>query len=275
MTITVPTPPKPSWLGAGAGRVKASGKPKSIMIYGKHGTRKTSIAGSIVGVPGVKRVLHIDIDNGTEVLYLRPEIAQHIYDPEENPEGTYFIQPIASLDPNAKGQIEAIMKDITTTDYGYDAVIFDTLDVAQDVAEKAIKAQHAGSKNTFAVYGDLGLWTDELVRRLHECPYFTAVITAHEKENTNDDGVTTVTPRLSGSSKDAIGGIPSIVAHLGWAANPETGDLGLIATVGEHERYISKNRFDLPRQILNTSLPSIYKQIAANQSPVAATPATA
>lgn len=268
MTITVPTPPKPSWLGAGGGRAKPSGKPKSILMQGTHGTRKTSKASEIALVPGFERVLHIDIDNGTEVLYRRPGIAERIYDPEDNPEGTYFIQPIQSLNPNAKAQIEAIVKDITTTDYGYDAVIFDTLDVGQDVAEKAIKAQHAGSKNTFAVYGDLGLWTDELVRSLHECPFFTAIITVHEKENTAEDGTSTILPRLSGSSKDAIGGIPSIVMRLGWVANPETGEPGLVATLGEHEKFITKNRYDLPRQLLNPDLPSIYKMIEAT-SPAA------
>jgi len=268
MTITTPAPTLPKWVNTG-NAPKTTGKPKSILLYGKHGTHKTSISASIILVPGIKRVLHIDIDNGTEVLFNRPEI-EPLIATDENPSGPYVIQPVRSLDINAKRQIEAIVDDITTTDYGFDAVIVDTLDVAQDVAEKAIKAQHAGSKNTFAVYGDLGLWTDEYVRKLHESPFFTAIITAHEKENASDEGIVTVTPRLSGSSKDAIGGIPSIVAHLGWQSNPESGEVALVATVGEHERYISKNRFDLPRQLLNPTMPSIYEQIekvrAANRA---------
>jgi hypothetical protein len=272
--ITRPT--MPAWLGNGMSSANAGDKPKSILIYAKHGTRKTSLSGDIINVPGFNRVLHIDIDNGTEVLFRRPDIAPHIWHPEKNPTGTYFIQSIRSLEANAKAKLDAIIDDITTTDYGYDAVILDTLDVSQDVAEKVFEGQFAtsgkgGKRDGFAVYGALGIWTDEIVRKLHESPFFTAIITAHEKENTSEEGVVTVTPRLSGSSKDAIGGIPSIVAHLAWVANPsDPEDMRLLATVGEHDRYITKNRFDLPRQILDFNLPSLYKQIEAPTKPATA-----
>lgn len=262
-TIATPTMPKPKWASAFQTGVSV-GKPKSILLYGTHGTRKTSIASSIAKVPGFKRVLHIDIDNGTEVLANDPVILKKIED------GEYNVLSINPLEPGAKAKFDSVIDDITTIDYGYDAVILDTLDIAQDVAEKQIKRVHEGSKNTFAVYGDLGVWTDELVRKLHDSAFFTAVITSHEKENAADDGSVKVTPRLSGSSKDAIGGIPSIVAHLGWQAHPDTGDLHLVATLGEHQRYISKQRFNLPSQLLDTDLVDIYDRITKKSANTAA-----
>ena len=263
MTITTPTLPKPAWASAFQTAITVA-KPKSILLYGTHGTRKTSIASSIAKVAGFKRVLHIDIDNGTEVLGNDEGIVKRIQD------GSYNVLSINPLEPGAKKKFDAVIDDITTIDYGYDAVILDTLDIAQDVAEKAIKRIHEGSKNTFAVYGDLGIWTDETVRKLHDSPFFTSIITAHEKEVTLDDGSVRVVPRLSGSSKDAIGGIPSIVAHLGWEAHPETGDLHLVSTVGESSRYISKNRYNLPSQILDTDMIDLYSRIEKKPATVAA-----
>lgn len=265
MTITTPTLPKPAWANAFQ-TATTVGKPKSILLYGTHGTRKTSIASSIAKVAGFERVLHIDIDNGTEVLGNDEDIVKRIKD------GSYNVLSINPLEVDAKKKFDAVIDDITTVDYGYDAVILDTLDIAQDVAEKFIKRLHEGDakKNTFAIFGELGIWTDELVRKLHDSQFFTAVITAHEKEVTQEDGTVRVVPRLSGSSKDAIGGIPSIVAHLGWSAHPETGDLHLVASVGESSRYISKNRYNLPAQILDTNMVDLYERIEKKPATVAA-----
>ncbi|QIK64612.1 AAA family ATPase [Leucobacter viscericola] len=183
------------------------GRPKSILLYGTHGTRKTSIAGSIIKAPGFKKVLFIDIDNGAEVLMNDPVIKEAIV------EGRLQILQVSSLDGDAFVKINAVVDEITKTDFGYDAVILDTLDVAQDVAEKVIKKKYEGSKNTFGVFGDLGIWTDEIVRKLHESKHFMSIVTCHSKEQTLESGAHRILPRLSGSSKDAIGGIPSIVAY--------------------------------------------------------------
>jgi hypothetical protein len=271
MTITVPTPPKPAWASAFQS-IEEVGDPKSIFAYGTHGTRKTTIASSIYKVPGINRVLHIDIDQGAETLATDPIIRAAIKD------GSYNVLPINSLEANAKIKLDSIIDDITTIDYGYDAVILDTLDVAQDVAEEVFEAQFAtsgkgGKRDGFAVYGALGVWTDKIVRKLHNSPFFVGVVVAHEKETTFDDGTTRIQPRLSGSSKDAIGGIPSVVLRLQWQTHPETGERALIATLGEDEKLITKQRYRdmLPQHMRDLTLPDLYQRIRAEQkTPVAA-----
>lgn len=271
---TVERPPAPVWANSFQS-IEEVGDPKSIFLYGTHGTRKTSIASSIYKVPGINRVLHIDIDQGAETLATDPIIKAAIKD------GSYNVLPINSLESHAKANIERVITDVFTTDYGYDAVILDTLDVSQDVAEEVFEAKYAtaskkGERDGFAVYREIGSWTDKYVRMLHNAPHFVGVITAHEKENTDEDtGFTKVQPRLSGSSKDAIGGIPSVVMRLQWQNHPSTGERALIATLGEDEKLITKQRYRdlLPRQMRDITLPDLYARIRGEYTEPAATAA--
>lgn len=260
--------PKPKWLSNIQSPTQV-GDPKSIFAYGTHGTGKSTFAGSIVLTPGFEeKCLFIDIDQGAEALASHPGILTAIE------EGRLDILPINSLAPDAFSQINAVISEITTNDYGYKAVVFDTLDVAQDVAEKFFKEKYKDSKNTFGVFGDLGQWTDWVVRSLHNAPHFVSIVTAHSKEQTAESGAYRNTPRLSGSSKDAIGGIPSIVAFVEYATDPE-GNRRRLFTVGEHEHYITKNRYNLPNQIADLTMPKLYAGIRANRNKPAATAAAA
>lgn len=245
------------------------GRPKSILLYATHGCRKTSIAGSIVLTPGFKKALFIDIDNGAEVLMSNPDTRKAVMD------GRLEVLQISSLDDDAFIKIGSVIDEITRIDFGYDAVILDTLDVAQDVAEKVIKKRYADSKNTFGVYGDLGVWTDEVVRKLHECPHFMSIITCHSKEQTLESGAHRILPRLSGSSKDAIGGIPSIVAYLEYQTDPDTAETHLVARVAESDVVISKNRYNLPPFLVDPDMPSLFAMIATATAASVAEPIAA
>lgn len=269
MTIAQTALPKPVWASAFQ-TIEEVGDPKSIFLYGTHGTRKTTIASSIFKVPGINRVLHIDIDNGAETLATDATIKAAIKD------GTYNVLTINSLEAGAFTKLNSVIDDVVSTDYGYDAVILDTLDVAQDVAEEVFEAQFAtsgkgGKRDGFAVYGALGVWTDKIVRKLHNCSRLVGVITAHEKENTAEDGTTRIQPRLSGSSKDAIGGIPSIVMRVQFKNHPETGERTLVATLGEDEKLITKQRYRdvLPQQMANVTLPDVYNRVRGISAPQA------
>lgn len=260
--------PKPKW-GSLLQAPKQVGDPKSIFVYGTHGTGKSTFAGSIVLTPGFEeKCLFVDIDNGAETLASHPGILKAIN------EGRLDILPINSLAGNAFGQINTVIEDITRNDYGYKAVIFDTLDVAQDVAEKTFKEKYKDSKNTFGVFGDLGAWTDWAVRSLHNAPHFVSIVTAHSKEQTAESGAYRNTPRLSGSSKDAIGGIPSIVTFMEYATDPE-GNRRRLFTLGEHEHYITKNRYSLPNQMADLTMPKLYEAIRKNRNQASAVPAAA
>lgn len=251
--------PKPSF-AAFLQQPEQVSRPKSILLYGTHGTRKTSIAGSIALTPGFNKTLFIDVDNGAEVLMSNPATRAKIKD------GSLEILQVSSLDPQALIKINSVVEEVTNTDFGYDAVILDTLDVAQDVAEKHYKAMYSnasqsGKKDGFAIWGDLGVWTDEIVRRLHECQHLMSIVTCHSKEQTLESGAHRILPRLSGSSKDAIGGIPSIVAYLEYQADPETGETHLVARVAESDVVISKNRYSLPPFIIDPTMPKLFELI--------------
>lgn len=247
--------PKPAWASAVTTAEKL-GPPQSIFLYGLPGTRKTSSAASIAKVSGFSKVLFIDVDNGTAVLSTEPEYAN------------VEIVKIDPLDPNALAKIDGIVSDVAQNDYGYDAVVFDTLSVGQDVAEAALKAKYAtagknGKPDGFAVYGDLGVWTDHLVRKLHNAPHFTGIITCHSTEKRDEAGNLAINPKLSGSSKESIGSIPDLVAHLSFARHPETNEKHLVATVGETPGLISKNRYRLDDVIVDFTLPRLYSLIGA------------
>jgi len=244
-TIDIPLP-KPAWASA-ITTADALGPPQSIFLYGLPGTRKTTISATISQVESFKKVLFIDTDNGTTVLSLDPTFS-HIE-----------ILKIDPLDPNAKAKLDGVIADVCANDYGYDAVVLDTISVAQSMVEKFLKVKYAGDKkNTFAVYGDLGEWTEDTVRRLHNAPHFTAIITCHSQEKLLESGVTKITPKLSGSSKDTIGGIPDLVAHLSYIEHPETNERHLVAIVGESDSLISKNRYRLSQSILDFTMPVLY-----------------
>lgn len=265
MTETL-TPPWASWIS----EPEEVGPPKSILIYALPGRWKTTIAATIAKVPGFEKVLLVDIDDGAEVLMNDPVLAAKVRS------GIIDIMRIDPLARHSKERIDELIADICANDYGYDAVIFDTLDVAQDVAEKVYKNMYAtsgkgGKKDGFAIWGDLGVWTDEIVRKLHSAKHFTAIITVHAKKESEEDGSGRILPKLSGSSKDAIGAIPSIVTYFDFENHPETGERHLVATIGEESGFITKNRYSLPTRIVDLDMPKLYSMIEAKTAaPVAA-----
>lgn len=245
--------PKPAWASAISTADKL-GLPQSIFLYGVPGTRKTSIAASIIKVPEFTKVLFIDIDNGTSVLSNDPAFA------------SIDVLKIDSLAPNAFDKLNSVIDDVTQNDYGYDAVILDTLSVAQDVAEKHFKAKFAtagkgGKQDGFAIWGEIGVWSEDTVRKFQNTPYFTGIVTCHSSEKRSEAGVLEIKPKLSGSSKDSIGAIPDLVAYLSYAVHPETGEQHLAATTGTTEGLISKSRWNIPSVIIDFDLPSVYSLI--------------
>lgn len=252
--MTTETPPRPKWATA-VTTPKQDAMPKSIYIHGAPGSRKTSTAASISLVPKVgDRVLLVDVDFGAEVLAQNPLYSE------------INILPVDPLEAGAFDKLNYVINDITTNDYGYTAVILDPLSIAQDIAEKHFKALYAtsgsnGKQDGFKIWGDLGVWTDEIVRKLHTCPFFTAIITCHSTEQKAESGAYRILPKLSGSSKEAIASIPSIVMHLGFQNHPETGERHSIATLGDSDVIQSKNRYGLPPQVVDLDMPKLYSLI--------------
>lgn len=252
----VPDLPMPAWMAEATTPAKLA-RPDSIMLYGMPGTRKTTIAASIRKVPGFNKVLFLDIDRGTTVL------SQHRWADDIQ------VMKFNALDNDALARVDYIVKDITKNNYGFDAVILDTVDVGQDISERQSELRNAasgkgGTRDGFAVYREIGEWVDTTVRRLHESPNFTAIFTMHAKEQTSETGAYRLLPRLSGSTKDSIGGVPDLVAYLKYEKD-EADQNRLVAYMGASETMITKKRFNIPDQIVDFDMPTLYKAIDASR----------
>lgn len=257
-----PRPKLDELIGATSGASLSLGAPKSIMIYGMAGTGKTTLAASIIEVPDIDYIAVIDVEQGGEVL----AALQDAYY-----EGAITVEAVDVTQLGAFERINFLIHYFCDTDRGVQAVIFDTLDVAQKEAEKHFQKLYAtsgkgGTPDGFAVWRKLAEWTDWVVRSLHNNPNFVAIITCHAKEQTKEEGPYRVLPNLMGSSKDTIGSIPSIVAY-NFAKEAE-GDTpkAYITMVGPSEKMITKTRFKLPDAMRNITMGVVYNLIETEKN---------
>jgi len=244
--------PTPAWM-AGMTTVGKLGRPDSILIFGPESTRKTSTAASIRKVPGFERVLMIDTEGrGAKVLSRDPALAD------------IGIRDIDTTKPFARQQISAIIDDITTNDYGFQAVIWDTLDVSQAAVKRDARATNlaqSGNTNGWAAMDDMTEWTDLYVRKLHNCPFFVSIVTAHSKEFKIKTGGMKIAPALEGQARDTIASIPDLVIYSEKVRHPETNELHILSTMESDSSVTTKNRWSLPPQMLDIDLPTIYNLI--------------
>lgn len=234
------------------------GAPKSVMLYGSPGTRKTSLAAELIKRPGARKILFVDIDSGTEALVGDPDVSAALHD------GRIQVLAIDSLDPDAFAKVNAVVQEVADTDFGYDYVVLDTLNLMQEVAIKHFMAtvtNSSGKLDSRAAWGEVSKWTDTKARQLHNSPHTTGVFIMHQKNETEETGKVSIVPKLSGSAKDTIASIPSIVVHLDFEKVSEDGDVKLVGTLGDSDKHVSKNRFRLPSRVEDFTLVKLYEEI--------------
>lgn len=271
-TTTVPAPPSFAAVDPFSGmdsELEDVGMPKSALFYAESGRQKTRIAGGLAKVPGFNYGLFIDIDNGTEILRTDPQVWAAILRYQKtkdtpNPSGLRIIKIDKTKPLEAKAKIDYLISQITTKDLGYDYVVLDTLDVAQQCAEAEFQTKFEG----WDIWREVGTWTTELVADLHNCPFFFAHITAHaETKEDKTTGRIRTLPALGGSSKNTIASDTSMTVFLDYRANPaDPKDVRLVAFMGKSENYITKNRFGLPDEVVDFNMPMFFAAIAANNA---------
>ena len=283
VTAIIPALPVPSF-ASNFTQVLDVGPPKSFLLYGDTGTRKTTMVGELVASGRFKHALVFDIDNGTEAFASDPAIMAAVHD------GRITISPIDSaLDPEAFQKIDAQILEVcgayrdhlgvinpnpNIPDFGYDLVLLDTVNLAQTVAIKHFQAttfNTKGQPDTLAAWGKVGIWTDEIARLLHNTKRFTGAMVMHPMTVEDKAGGIKIKPKLGGGMKDTMSTIPSLVAYLAFEKHPDTGVESLVATLGESTLYDSKNRYRLPSKMYDFNLTNLYKQIDALYAPKVST----
>ncbi len=248
------------------------GLPKSVLLYGAPGTWKTSIAGGIAEVERFAnaRILFIDIDQGSTVLVNNPVAKKAIED------GRLDILPIDKLAPNAFSVLGGLLGQVDANGnfqqgaafgYGYDVVILDSLDVAQDVAAdyflRTTISEKTGKPDTLRAWGIIGKWTNDVAWALQNASAL-GIEVCHSRESAEDSGQLKIRPKLSGSSKDNLASIPDLVVYLDFEdVTNEQGEVEtkLVATLGQDHIIQAKNRWGLPAKIVDFTLPKLYAHL--------------
>lgn len=274
--------PVPAWAAAFS-HPDDVGPPKSILMYGKTGTRKTTMYAELVAYGALKRGLIIDIDNGTETLANDPVIRQAIQD------GRLSILPINSLDQNAFIQMETVLLDVLgmtrepnpiyaqgnlipdprKPDLGFDLVVFDTLNIAQTIAvDYYLKTTFTekGKRDTLAAWGLVGTWTMGFARALQNTNRFVGGLPMHPMSDSENTGKVTIKPKLQGGAKDSIATVPSMAIYLDFERTGNGDEVVLVGYVGESDKYETKNRYRLPPKIMNFNLLRLWQAIEHSRS---------
>lgn len=256
------------------------GPPSSILLMGEPGTFKTTIAGGLIKVDGFNKILYVDIDNGAEVFVNDPEVYATIgSDPGAPGEKRINIFQIDKTSPDAFGQLLYILggTDPATGQrvkgvafdpaLGYDAVIFDALDVGQEVVVEYLLANtfsENGKPNTMKAWGEVSKWTADLAWAFQNHPTITGVIVMHSKVDSDEaTGKVKIKPKVQGSVKDSLAGIPSLVAYLELKEDKETKETHIVANVGKSELMTTKNRYSMTEPIVDFSMTKLYELVEA------------
>jgi len=222
-------------------KAEALNAPKTILIYGDAGRGKTWLAASAAQIPELTPVLLIDVEGGASA------IARDFKDVD-----------VIAVDTHEK--LDKVMDDLMNVKHKYKTVIIDTLGVAMDRAEKVFGERPENKGNKFGKWGDLKIWANNLVRGLHAAPFTSIILThAEDQKDENSGGVKTV-PNIPGGSKKDLPGIPDIIGYI-TAQKKEDGTAQRVLLVESSDRFVTKNRFNLPATITEPSMKKIYALI--------------
>lgn len=225
---------------------EAAGKPEEILLYSPAGSGKTYFAASACELPGVKKVLYLDVEGSTKGTL--GSFNKNKID----------IIPIYLEDPSR--QFPLLNTIITklgdkNTVTKYDVVVIDTFDVAQDLAVAAF--ENADGYQQWRDVKDWSLDTARMLKRIKPL----AILVMHDREEKVDSGAIVARLRLSGAAKDVLPGIPDMVAYLERKLSKEDGNVHTYAYFESSNRKVTKNRFNFPPIMEDADLPALWAYI--------------
>nr|DAW17366.1 MAG TPA: AAA domain protein [Caudoviricetes sp.] len=221
-------------------KAEALNSPKSILIYGDAGRGKTWLAASISELKEFGPVLLIDAEGGASA------IARDFKDVD-----------VISVETHE--QFQSVIDGLLSTKHQYKVVIIDTIGVIMDRAEKAFGEKPENKGNKFGKWADLKNWANEIFRAMHTSQ-FVSILIAHALDDKDEStGAIKTTAMLPGSFKSTLPSIPDIVGYLTIEATDDGPQRVLV--VGQSERLVTKNRFNLPPKIYQPSMKKIIDSI--------------
>jgi phage nucleotide-binding protein len=221
-------------------KAEALNAPKSILLYGDAGRGKTWLAGSISEVTGYEPTLLIDVEGGASAI-------------------ARDFKNVDVISITTHEQFTQVTAWLLSGKSKYKTVIIDTIGVVMDRAEKFFGEKPENQNNKFAKWGDLKNWANEIFRAMHTAP-FTSILIAHALDDKDEStGAIKTTAMLPGSFKSTLPSIPDIVGYLG-VENTEDGPQRVLV-VGQSERLVTKNRFNLPPKIYQPTMANIIELI--------------
>lgn len=227
-------------------------KPELLLLYGQPGCGKTHLAGTAADLPGVKKVLYLDIEGSTVGVLKRLNNSDKIdvirIDKHETP--FLFLDAI----------LTQLFEHGTETEY--DVVVIDTYDVAQDWAIQHFgsiaPSGKSGEKDGFWTWGEVKTWSTWVAKGLKKIAPL-GIMVVHDTEEKTKSGALTKRLLLSGKAKDVVPGIPDVVAYLERKiidGKPQT-----VAYFGTDDNKVTKDRFDFPPNVLGATIPALYDYI--------------
>jgi len=224
-------------------------------------THNTHLAATASELPGVKKVLYIDIE-GSTVGTLSDFDADKI--------DVLEVYNMTSPDPEKSNSdyrfefLTTVLARLVDEGTTYDAVVIDTLDVAQDWAidyyDRRAPVTRSGEKDGYWTWGEVKKWTVSHAQSLKALDALV-VLVMHDREEKDSGGGIVTKLRLSGSAKDVLPGIPDVVAYLERRVDDEDGKVHTTAYFETSDTRVTKNRFKFPAAVRDVTFPKLWNYI--------------
>lgn len=203
----------------------------SAIFFGPYGSGKTWLGASADLIEDYSPVLIVDIEGSAA--------------------GVKRGYPgVKRISADSHEKLEIIKNELLTKEHPYKTVIFDTLNVAQERAEKWFEARNPGNK--FGKWADLKDWTVDFLRSMHHAPFLAIFIAHPQVDKDENTGKITTTVSIAGKAREIAPTVPDLIGYIGFEATEEGPQRVLV--VGKDSSFITKNRFGLPNKLYGSTL---------------------
>lgn len=225
---------------AGVNKATDVDRINSGIIYANTGAGKTWLGASADDIEDYAPVLIVDIEGSAAGVGRK-----------------YPNVDIVRADTYEK--LEIIKRELLEEDHPYKTVLFDTLNVAQDRAEKYFEDLPKNRGNKFGKWADLKDWTIQFLRDFHHADFLVLFLAHPQVDKDENTGRITTTVKIAGSARDVAPTIPDLIGYLDFE---NVGDkVERVLYVGATDGLVTKNRFGLDQKILAPTLVKIQQAI--------------